>query len=151
MTSATPKSAADIQGLEYDWLGSDLSGCVALFSTAGAGYAPMEFLRDTDAHDTAIQAVLALPASTAAQFSPHLAPGLVNTWRLVAERGLYAYDCDPNGGPYRLVAAPVVPAKAEALPTVVADVAVRLRYALRFETQAVVTEEMLLGEMPDQG
>jgi hypothetical protein len=37
---ATPKSAIEIQGFEYDWLGVDDSGCVALFSTAGAGYAP---------------------------------------------------------------------------------------------------------------
>jgi len=143
MTSATPKAAADVQGLEYDWLGSDESGYVALFSTAGAGYAPQEFLRDTDAHDIAIQAVLALPASTEAKFSPDLAPGLINTWRLVAERGLYAYDCDPNGGPYRLIAVPAVPVRADALPAVVADVATRFRFALRFEIQSVVTDEML--------
>lgn len=143
MASATPKSGADIQGREYDWLGSDESGCVALFSTAGAGHAPKEFLRDTDAHVMAIQAVLALPASTEAKFSPALAPGLVNTWRLVAERGLYAYDCDPHGGPYRLVAAPAVSARADALPAVVADVAARLRCALRFETHTVVTDKLL--------
>ena len=86
MASATPKSAADIQGLEFDWLGSDEVGCVALFSTAGAGCAPAEFLRDTSAHDAAIEAVLALPASTTARFAPELAPGLPNTWRVVAER-----------------------------------------------------------------
>ena len=145
MTSTTSKSPADIQGMEYDWLGSDLGGCIALFSTAGAGYAPTEFLRDTDAHDSAIQAVLALPATTEARFFPHVAPGLVNTWRLVAERGLYAYDCDPNGGPYRLVAAPVVPAKADTLPPAVADVATKVRCPMRFETQTVVAEGMLNG------
>ena len=79
MASATPKSAADIQGLEFDWLGSDEVGCVALFSTAGAGCAPAEFLRDTSAHDAAIEAVLALPASTTARFAPELAPGLPHT------------------------------------------------------------------------
>ena len=143
MASATPKSGADIQGLEYDWLGSDESGCVALFSTAGAGYAPEAFLRDTDAHDIAIQAVLALPASTEAKFFPALAPEVVNTWRLVAERGLYAYDYDPVGGPYCLVAAPAVPVRADALPAVVADVVARLGGALRFEAHTFITDEML--------
>jgi hypothetical protein len=104
---------------------------------------PKEFLRDTGGHDIAIQAVLALPASTEARFAPDLAPGLVNNWRLIAERGLYAYDCDPNGGPYRLVAAPAVPVRADALPAVAANVVTRLRCVLRFETLAVITSEML--------
>lgn len=141
MTSVTPKAPADILGLEYDWLGSDGNGCVALFSTAGAGYAPKAFLRDTDAHDVAIQAILALPATTEAKFAPDLAPGLINTWRLVAERGLYAYDCDPNGGPYRLVAAPAVPARVDSLPPAVANIAVRC--SLRFESLNIVTDEVL--------
>lgn len=132
--SAAPKSAEEIQGLELDWLGSDADGHVALFSTAGAGFAPAEFLRDTDAHDEAIGVVLALPASTAAKFAPAVAPGLTNTWKLVAERGLYAFDCDPNGGPYRLVAAPVVPIRVDALPSTAAGVVARIRLGLRFET-----------------
>jgi hypothetical protein len=143
MTSGTPESPSDIQGMEYDWLGCDSGGRVALFSTAGAGYAPTEFLLDTDAHDAAIQAVIALPATTDARFFPPVAAGLVNTWQLVAERGLYAYDCEPNGGQYRLVAAPVVPAKVDALPPAVADVATKIRCAMRFETDTVVTVEML--------
>jgi hypothetical protein len=149
----TPKLPADTQGLEYDWLGSDVSGCVALFSTAGAGYAPKAFLRDTDAHDMAIQAVLVLPVTTEARFAPDLGPGLINTWRLVAERGLYAYDSNPNGGPYRLVAAPVVPVRVDALPPDVANVATAVRCSLRFESMSIVTDEVLtaaLGE-PDRG
>jgi hypothetical protein len=128
--------------MEYDWLGCDSIGHMALFSTAGAGYAPDEFLRDTDAHDIAIQKILALPATTEARFYPAVATGLVNTWRLVAERGLYAYDCDPSGGPYRLVAAPVVAAKTNALPPSVVDVATRVRCPGCFGP-TVMTEEML--------
>jgi hypothetical protein len=143
MASATSKSAAEILGMEYDWLGCDSNGHIALFSTAGVGYAPAEFLRDTDAHDVAIQEVLALPPTTEARFFPAVAPGLVNTWRLVAERGLYAYDCDPNGGPYHLVAAPVVAAKTDALPPEVVSVATRVRCPAPFERQTVVTEQML--------
>jgi hypothetical protein len=143
MTAMTPKSADDIQSVEYDWLGCDSDGCIALFGTAGAGYAPAEFLRDTEVHDAAIQAVLALSATTEARFFPSVAAGMVNTWRLVAERGLYAYDCDPSGGPYRLVAAPAVAAKADALPPAVADVAIKIRFPGQFYDHTVVTEEML--------
>jgi len=133
----------DISGLEYDWLASDMNGHVALFSTAGAGYAPAEFLRDTDAHDAAINAILALPASTMAKFAPSVGPGCVNTWKLVAERGLYAFDCNPNGGPYRLDAAPDVPIRVDALPSVAIDVISRLRLRLRFDHHTVISDEML--------
>lgn len=57
------KSAAEILGLEFDWLASDADGHVALFSTAGGGYTPEAFLQDTDAHDRAA------PASTTALFA----------------------------------------------------------------------------------
>jgi hypothetical protein len=139
------KSSEEIQGFEYDWLASDQDEHVALFSTAGGGYAPLEFLRDTDAHDAAIGVILALPESTVARFAPELAPGLKNTWKMVAERGLFAFDCDPNGGPYRLVAAPLVPLRMDSLPPLAADVVSRLRLQLRFEVQTVVEGELLAG------
>jgi len=41
---AAPKSAFEILGMEYDWLECDSSDHFALFSTAGARYAPAAFL-----------------------------------------------------------------------------------------------------------
>lgn len=133
----------DVAGLEYDWIASDATGHVALFSTAGAGYAPPAFLRDTDAHDAALRVVLGLPATTEAEFYPAVAAGLANTWRLVAERGLFAYDASPSGGPYRKVAAPVVATRLDALPPAVAAVARAIGCVGRFEAHEVVNEEML--------
>jgi hypothetical protein len=147
MKSTSSKSAEDIQGFEFDWLGCDEAGCVALFSTGGAGYAPAEFLRDTDAHHNAIQAVLALPAITEAQFAPDMSPTLQNTWKLVAERGLYAYDFDPSGGPYQLVAAPVTPLHARELPAAIAEVVSRLKLTMRFARSSVVTDQALRGAL----
>ncbi|MCL2779781.1 MAG: hypothetical protein FWD73_17450 [Polyangiaceae bacterium] len=144
MAKVEPKSAEQIRGIEYDWLGSDENGQVGLFSTAGAGYAPTEFLRDTDAHDAAIDAILGVRASTTAKFAPSLAPNLVNTWKLVAERGLYAFDCNPNGGSYRLIALPVVPIRIDALPTTVARVVSKIRLRFRFDTQTVISYDMLM-------
>ena len=144
MNSPNRESPADIEGLEYDWLGCDSRGSLALFSTAGAGYAPIEFLRNVDKHSEAIAALLNLPPSTEAQFAPSVAPGRVNTWKLAAERGLYAYDCDPNGGPYQLVAAPVVPSHVDTLPQLIVTVAVKIE-RLRFEDSAAIREDMLGG------
>lgn len=144
MSMTGAKSADEIVGLEFDWLASDADGCVALFSTAGGGYAPDEFLRDTDAHDAAVDAVLASPASTVARFAPELPPGLKNTWRMVAERGLFAFDSDPHGGPYRMVAAPADAIRVADLPRLVIDVVARLKLCqVRFVDQLVIPTELL--------
>lgn len=144
MPPAIPKTALQIAGEEYDWLGTDQEGNIALFSTAGAGYAPEAFLRDTESHDSAIEQILSMPATTEARHSPAVAPGCINTWRSVAERGLYAYDCDPNGGPYVQVAAPKERINHADLPRWLVDVAGRVRCPFRFETQLEVGREMLV-------
>ncbi len=120
------KSPDDILGFEFDWLARDTDGHFALFSTAGGGYAPMEYLRNTGTHDAAIETILTSPASTRARFAPEVAPGLPNTWREIAERGGYAFDSDANGGPYRLVAAPEVPVRVAQLPASAAVIVDRI-------------------------
>ncbi len=142
MTSK-PKSADEIAGFEYDWLATDGDGHVALFSTAGGGFAPAEFLSDTEAHDVALDAILLLPESTSARFAPDVTAGVVNTWRLVAERGLYAFDADPNGGPYRLVAAPLSATKSNSLPERVAAIVARVKLSMCFEAYEMIWKEQL--------
>jgi hypothetical protein len=135
------KSAQDIVGLEYDWLGTDADGHIALFSTAGGGYAPDAFLINTDAHDAAIEAILAEPATTIARVAPNYPE---NTWRLVAERGVFAFDADPLGGPYKLVAAPGVGVVVDELPKVAADVVRRLVFPhLKFTQLREIPNELL--------
>jgi len=124
----TAKSPKDILGLEYDWLACDAAGNVGFFSTAGAGFAPPVFLTDTDAHAGAIDALLAMPASTAAVFYPEMDETLTNTWRLIAERGVFAFDCNPNGGPYVLAAAPKEPVSVAALPALVRDIVCQIQF-----------------------
>ncbi len=124
----TAKSAGEIVGLEFDWLACDADGHVGFFSTAGGGCAPEAFLRDTDAFDAAIEAILAGPASTLARFAPDLAAGLENTWLSAAGRGLFAFDADAHGGPYRLVAAPAAPVHVDQLPAAAREVVRRLHF-----------------------
>jgi hypothetical protein len=129
-----------IEGREFDWLACDADNRLALFSTAGGGYAPREFVKDIEVHDSAIEEIEALPACTRAAFSPDLTPGLKNTWYLMANRGLFAFDSDPNGGPYKLVAAPVTPSRLSDLPEHLAAVIKRIRFqTMRFADHKVLT------------
>lgn len=142
--SVLMKSAEEIAGFEFDWLACDRDGHVALFSTAGGGYAPKEFRSDTDAHDAAIAAILAGPERCVSMLAPALAPGFVNTWRSVAERGLYAFDSDPNGGPYRLVASPEVPILVrDLLPKIASAVRSVELVSVCFSSTLSIPNEML--------
>ncbi len=99
---------------------------------------------DTDAHANAIRAVLAGPASTSARFAPLPAAQNENTWELVAERGLYAFDADIDGGPYRLVAAPESAIDVSHLPEAAVDVIRVLTFSrLRFAGRTTLSEQDL--------
>jgi hypothetical protein len=138
------RSTTEVRGFEYDWLASDADGHVGFFSTAGGGHAPEAFLRDPDAHDHAIEAILASPPRGPAVRVRSLPPGFRNPWLEMAERGVFAFDADPNGGPYQRVASPTAPVQASALPAAAAVVARQLRYGhLRFSELEVVSVEAL--------
>lgn len=142
--SLTPKTAEEIQGYEYDWIAHDEFGHVALFSTAGGGYAPPEFLADTVAFDDAVEALLTLNATSSASMFQEVAVGLVNTWKGVAERGLFSFDSDSFGGPYRRAGTPDSPVSVEDLPPLVAEVVRRVRLrGVRFESAGEITREEL--------
>jgi len=149
MPTPKPKSDEDILGVEYDWLASDAAGHVAFFSTAGGGYAPSEFLRDTEAHDRAIDAILETGPSTKSLFSPQLPPALKNTWRMMAERGLFAFDSDAHRAPYLLAAAPENPIQIDDLPKNASEVVRLLNFpSLRFSELKVVPKELLKPSDP---
>jgi len=132
-----------ISGYEYDWLGSDADGRVALFSTAGFGFAPDSCLERGHDHEDAIALILLSKPSTPARFAPQIAAGLENTWRLMAERGLYAFDWDHAKDRYTLVAPPEIPVGLAALPIDAAMVARRIVFPrLRFAGLTEVTENL---------
>ena len=129
----TAKTRNDILGLEYDWLAVDQEGHVALFSTAGGGRAPQAVLEDTDVHDAGLDALMALEPHSSLRFGRELKVGLKNTWNEAARRGVFAFDSDPHGAPYQLVAAPKHPILLHEAPgpTAIAAGAVKLPH-LRF-------------------
>ena len=141
------KTKFDIQGYEYDWLAVDSDGHVGLFSTAGGGFAPQPFLADIEAADIAIERILALAPTSAVACNVVLAEGLINTWRLVGERGIFAFDSDSSGGPYKLIAKPRRPVLISELPMDIRVVASRVSFAaLRFFGSTVIAAEQLVAE-----
>ncbi|AGC48339.1 hypothetical protein MYSTI_07067 [Myxococcus stipitatus DSM 14675] len=140
----TPKTRDDIAGAEHDWLAVDQDGYVGFFSSAGGGYAPDAYLQDVDVHDTAISVLFDMEPRT----SPVPAPGQSSTpddyWQKMAARGVYAFDSSHHGGPYHLLASPLVPASLKTLPEEVARAANRITYKnLSFSTLSTVYEELL--------
>jgi hypothetical protein len=134
----------DAEGREYDWLAMDSEGFAALFSTAGAGFAPDELLRDPESFDRAIDAILSLPASSTAECKRELPSDRTNTWRLVAERGLFAFDSDPSGGPYRLIGKPNSPVRVGDLPSSISSVVKRIELpGLLFRNSTEVNEDQI--------
>lgn len=66
-----------------------------------------------------------------------------STWQLVAERGLYAFDGDHNGGPYELVAVPAGPCVLEALPPAVHGVVSLVAFRVDFANAQTLSEAVL--------
>lgn len=128
-------TADDVKGWEYDWLAVDGDGHVACFSTAGGSHAPAGLLEHPAEHEAAIDALLAASPTTTATQAPVLPSSLTNPWKALAERGLFGFDGDVFGGPYRRVATPDRPARLADLPAAAIVAASRMQLpALRFLT-----------------
>jgi hypothetical protein len=108
--------SADLEGLEHDWLAVDTVGHVGFFSSAGSGVAPRAYLDNMEAFECGIEALQSMPKTTTATCNRELPPGHVDTWRVMGERGVFAFDSTPLGGPYRIIAIPRVPVRLTELP-----------------------------------
>lgn len=124
----------DILGNEYDWLACDRTGFVAVFCTAGGGLVASSVLDDLEAQDEAIAAIHALPCVLAVS----------DEFAALAARGVFVFDADYMGGPYKAVATPQRPRRLDELPESVAAVACRVRFTeLTFLELAQFPEEIL--------
>lgn len=140
---AVPKSATEILGYEYDFLAVDARGHVALFCTAGRGFAPEAFLRDTEGHADGIDALLGLPATTTSrELVGHATQGMCDEWIRAAERGLHVYDFEWSIGAYELVAAPVDAVDIQMLPAAVSRAAREIRCPFWFGEDHITIEQL---------
>jgi hypothetical protein len=112
----------EIIGFEFDWFGCcDADGFVGHFSTAGSGVAPPAVLLHPVEFNRIYEEILALPASSDAAVARDV-QGKIVDWLEFARRGLYSFDSDYSGGPYRLIARPTVARRVGEFPASVADV-----------------------------
>ena len=103
-------------GREFDWLGIDRHGHVAVFSNAGYGPLPEtvdERLADVDA---ALERADELAAIGSAANIENSGDGDHSFWYSYSAKGFYAYDWRVWGGPYRRLSSPTVPISIDRLP-----------------------------------
>ena len=137
------RTRESVAGWEFDWIALDAAGQIALLSTAGGGFVPEAVLAGAGDYDDVIDEVLRMPAYRELAYAPQLAAHLENTWALAATRGLFAYDADFNGGPYRRVAGPESAITVDALPRSVALVAGRVVLRGSFDTLTSIDSSIL--------
>ncbi len=90
-----PLSCPHFGGVEFDWFAHDSDGCIALFSSGGSAQVP-PILEARESQVEVLLAELDLPYG--------LPP-----WSRAATLGLFAYDVNLNGGPYRRMSKPAQP------------------------------------------
>jgi len=124
-------------GIEHDWLGVDVQGHVAVFTTAGWGAVPMELDQHLDDVDAALDRVRKLPEIGSAYIGPRRADVSYSDWDAYSAKGFYAYDWqDPGGqetgGPYLRLSSPTVPISVSQLPADIQALAHLAWFPLKF-------------------
>lgn len=92
--------------------------------------------------------IVAERPTTDALFAPPVETQLQNTWKLMAERGVFAFDSDPEGGPYRLVSAPRKSVRLGELPEHVSRVAGAITLNLCFADVQELSTSTLQRAVP---
>jgi hypothetical protein len=130
-------------GREFDWLGIDRNGRVAVFSNAGYGPLPEtvnERLADVDA---ALERADELPVIGSACNVENSGGGDYSFWYSYSAKGSYAYDWRVWGGPYRCLSSPTVPISIDRLPDQLLAVARLAVFPVDFADECEITIECL--------
>lgn len=104
-------------GIEFDWLGVDRQGHVAMFTTAGYGPVPVEVDQHLPDVDAALDRIGQLPVTgSAANVVRRSTDGDYSDWHAYSTKGFYAYDWQVWDGPYQRLSSPTVPVSISQLP-----------------------------------
>lgn len=97
-------------GVEFDWVGADITGRLGYFSTAGAGPIPTICMDHPGMFDELFESVLGAPViSEPTQISAF--DKNISDWMEVTKRGFYSFDWSSELLVYQLVAIPTPPIK----------------------------------------
>jgi hypothetical protein len=116
------------------WLGVDLQGHVAVFTTAGFGPVPMEIDQHLADVEAAVVQVEQLPVIGSANYTGQPASGCYIPVDY-SVRGFYVYDWEAYrtyDGPYTQMASPAVPVSVSQLPAEVRAVAQLVKFPVKF-------------------
>ena len=130
-------------GREFDWLGIDRRGRVAVFTNAGYGPLP-EIVHERVADvDAALERASELPIIGSAGNVEDPGSSDYSFWYSYSAKGFYAYDWRVWGGPYRRLSSPTVPVSIDWLPDQLQAVARLAVFPVDFADESEITIECL--------
>jgi hypothetical protein len=129
-------------GIEFDWLGVDRQGYVAVFTTAGYGPVPVDVNQHLAEVDAALDRVGQLPViGSAGNVVRRSADGDYSGWHACSAKGFYAYDWQVWNGPYQRLSSPTVPVSVSQLPVELQAVARFAVFLVNFADEPEITVE----------
>jgi hypothetical protein len=129
-------------GIEFDWLGVDQRGHVAVFTTAGYGAVPENANLHLNDVDHAIEDLRRLPViGEAGQIVRPASDGNYADWHTYSAQGFYAYDWHVPHGPYIRLSVPTVPIAIGSLPSGIQAVADYAPFKLEFAKTSKIEVE----------
>ena len=139
-------------GIEFDWLGVDRQGHVAVFTTAGYGPVPVDVNQHHVGVDAALDRVSELPVTgSAGDIVRRAAGGDYSDWDAYSAKGFYAYDWQVWDGPYQRLSSPTVPLSISQLPADLRAVAHFVEFPVSFADAPEITVEYVDLPEPDAG
>jgi hypothetical protein len=128
-------------GIEFDWLGVDRQGHVAVFTTAGYGPVPVDVNQHLADVDAALDRVGELPVIGSADIMGRSDDGDYSHWYAYSAKGFYAYDWRVWDGPYQRLSSPAVPISISQLPVELQAIAHFADFPVNFADEPEVTVE----------
>ncbi len=139
-------------GIEFDWLGVDREGHVAVFTTAGYGPVPADVNQHLADVDAAFDRVKELPVTGSADnIMQRSADGDYSDWYTYSAKGFYAYDWQVWDGPYQRLSTPTVPISISQLPAALLAIAHFAEFRMSFADEPEITVEYVEPSEPDTG
>ena len=128
----------ELFGSEWDFLALDRDGCIAFLSSGGFGPIPQVVLNDgMSVEEVVAELRTLLPViGESLDRRGQNCSGDWSDWFEMSRRGLYAYDSDGHGGPYKQVSAPSVVLRADDLAPEIARAAGLLQLPVLFAEAA---------------
>ncbi len=129
-------------GIEFDWLGLDQRGHIAVFTTAGYGAVPENVNAHLNDVDRAIDHLRRMPViGKTDQIVKPASEGNYGDWYTYSAQGFYAYDWRVWGGPYLRLSVPTVPIAIRSLPPSMQAVARYATFELDFAEASQINVE----------